>query len=470
MELELLVQLCNRLRANLGDCGLHPMGWYGPGAIATAVLKKHGLKNVITRDLPDEVKKASAYAYFGGRFEQYQTGMYEGKVYSYDIRSAYPAALSTVPNLSQGRWVHRNYPRRQKFSRLHDFALYRIFYQFNGSDQLSNVVPHPFPMRHPDNTTSYPEKVTGWYWGVEVKAALKYHRKSIAIFEGWEFVEDDSNDRPFAFLVDYYNQRREWKKQGNPAQLGLKLSLNSIYGKLAQRVGWDEETMAPPRWHQLEYAGFATSATRATIYTAMMQAPFSIIATETDGLYSTSPLTLTMSTELGAWEEEQYDAVVYVQSGMYWLKKGEQWVKARVRGFGNNSVGLADALKSLETLSPIVGRTNRFGRLHGFLGKKQWRTWITKPHEAKWGGGGKRVHSHELCPKCCGSEEQMHTLINSPHTHYGGKSSTHDLPWAVKNAEGNVVSTKFQISATELRSRIRVSRLQAEDGGQGILF
>jgi hypothetical protein len=60
--------------------------------------------------------------------------------------------------------------------------------------------------------------------------------------EAWSFEPALGGERPFAFLVDLYEERRrikdEIERSGNYdiREKTIKLSTNSIYGKLAQSV------------------------------------------------------------------------------------------------------------------------------------------------------------------------------------------------------------------------------------------
>lgn len=429
-ELDLSDRLFTRLRENFNAAGIHPRGWYGPGAIASALLSREGIKSHITRDLAAGVREAAAYAYFGGRFESYYTGRYSGPVYSYDIRSAYPHALRNIPSVAQGTFRYTDFrlsgppdPRR-----IDDFSLYRLRYHYGGPDKARLGFPHPFPYRDRQNRVFYPPHVEGWYWGVEIKAAAEFFPDAIHIFEGWVYEQHEDTASPFAFVVPLYEQRARWKAEGNGAQLACKLALNSLYGKLAQRVGWNQETRQPPTWHQLEYAGFITATCRAMIYRAMMQAPGDIIAVETDGIYSRVPLKLEEGTELGQWEAEIYSEIIYVQSGVYWTVGVDGTVnKPKVRGFGSGSFSYADALSAVTNLDPLKGSTHRFGALSGFIGKPGLRRWVDAPREAQWGGGGKRAHATKLCHKCNGANGQLHNLITTNFR--GGESHPHFLPW-----------------------------------------
>lgn len=432
-ELSLSDSLFETLRSYFAAAGIHPRGWYGPGAVASALLKRERVGDHLRRDLPEAVLSAATYAYFGGRFESFYTGSYEAPVFSYDIRSAYPHALRLIPSLRDGEFHHRIQPRS-----IDDFALYHVRYDYRGPSKAKLGFPHPFPLRDKQNRVFYPPHVEGWYWGPEVKAALKHFPDAITISEGWVYEQASSGPakRPFAFVEILYRQRAKWKAEGNGAQLAAKLSLNSLYGKLAQRVGWDTDKRLPPRWHQLEYAGFITSYCRAMIYTAMMQAPADIIAVETDGIYSKVPLDLPLGTELGQWEHTKYSKIIYVQSGVYWTVAEDGTVnQAKVRGFGSGSFTYAHAVEASRELSPLVGRTRRFGAISGFIGRHQLRTWMDGERVAQWGGGGKRAHATKLCHKCNGNGAQLHNLITTNFR--GGKSHPHFLPWKAAEGERN---------------------------------
>jgi hypothetical protein len=250
------------------------------------------------------------------------------------------------------------------------------------------------------------------------------------VLEAFEF-RQAGDRKPLGFLTDMYRQRQLWVSQGNPAELALKLGYNSLYGKLAQRVGGSIEK-GPPKWHQLEYSGWATAKCRSMIYSAMMQNPMAIVAVETDGLFSTEPLDLPIGTELGMWDYDPFDGLIYVQSGVYWLSRwkrhiGHEWYKARIRGFSSGEIGINDALRSVATLSPITGNTHRFAGFNGYLFREQFLKWIDTEHVAAWGGAGKRAHLVRLCGKCQGRNSQLHDLVIMKP--WGGDSKPHFLPW-----------------------------------------
>lgn len=456
-ELQLYAKLTDRLRLLLLQLDVKPRGWYGPGAAASAFLNQHRIKDHRTRVLPDAVIQASQHAYFGGRFEAFRTGIFYGRVYKSDIRSAYPHALRTVPSLTHGQWIHTLHPQPEK---VRDFSLYRVSYEGFGNPltlQYHQTLS-PFPYRDFRGLIHYPRKVDGWYWGIEINAALKHAQPGeITLTEGWEFHESEQRIRPFAFIEPLFVQRNRWKDEGNPVQLAAKLCLNSIYGKLAQRIGWNQETNEPPTWHQLEYAGYATAYCRAMVYDAMATDPNSIIAVETDGIFSTRPLPLPQDNhQLGDWEVETYDGIAYVQSGVYVLcEKSYLWRGRKMRGFSRGDFAVWDVLRNSTTLKSIHASTHRFAALKAYWNDERHTQWIDNTHTLVWGGGGKRAHDSLLCRTCLDHPDLIDDGLHDCFiTSGGGYSEKHVLPWRTDNRDTMIREVNDALArGSQLRSR-----------------
>lgn len=413
-ELSLMVTLCETLRWTLETAGIFPKSWHGPGAVASALLKREGIRDHKSVNLPGRVRLASQYAYYGGRFEQFKTGHYEGDVYQYDIRSAYPYALTMCPSLT-GEWVER-----EQATDANPFKLYRVIYA-NVTADLRSI--NPIPCRN-NHRVYYPPMVETWVWGPEYEMLRKWYGNHIQTLSVIEI--DDDGTRPFEFVGEMYEQRAEWKRQGNPAQLGLKLSLNSLYGKLAQRVGYNEEKMTAPPYHQLEWAGFVTSVCRAKMLDLMNQHPESIVAVETDGIFSTVPLDIDEGPHLGQMEAEHYDGIMYIQSGVYFKYQDGDWLSGKTRGFANNTLQPAQVLSCVANLDELETTQTRFGGMAQHMGKPTWRRFNTTPQTIQWGGGGKRVHNPSLCTACSTGGQWHDTKCRKPDDY---RSQPHTLPW-----------------------------------------
>lgn len=430
LELNLTVQLMNSLRERLYGANLRIRQWHGPGAIATYAMKDRKIKRHMN-NVPDEVNRAAQYGYAGGRFELFKLGHEHNGVYAYDIRSAYPAAITQLPSLKNGKWEYVPNP-----TTVEPFGIYRIRF---ASKALMSSRPMPFFYRDDRHTIHFPNVVEGWYWSPEAHFATLI--PDATLMEGWVFHEDGS--RPFAWLEDVYAQRAQWKREGNPSQIALKLLMNSMYGKFAQRVGW-ERTGKAPVWHQLEWAGFITSHARAKLFRAMMDAYATddLVGVETDGIFSRTELPLELGPNLGQWDCEYYDEMVYLQSGFYFKKQNGEWT-SKYRGFDKGCITVDDAMQALEEWTPwvenadpgrLVGTTTRFSTMGAYLTKKEpeyWRnTWMTEPRTLRLGADGKRMHRPKFCMACKNKQSPNNIMHDLTITYpVGGLSVPHNLPW-----------------------------------------
>lgn len=428
-ELSMLVRIMDKLREDFWTVSVTPSRWHGPGAIATQVFAN--LKIPISRDIPEEVLDASQFAYAGGRFEHFRMGRYAGRVYENDIHSAYPEGATHLPDLSRGSWEYVNEWEPG------GFGVWNIDYNGTTGRSDKDNRPHPLFCRAKSGNISYPAKVQGWYWTPEASFVTDF------IQGGWVF-RADTDHRPFAALEGMYDRRRILQDQENPAERALKLILNSVYGKLAQTVGAKNK---PPQWHQLEYAGYITSYTRAKIYAAMLQKPDSLIAVETDALFTTEPLDLPHSGALGDWEETIFDEIIYLQSGYYYALEGDI-VTCKYRGMDHDRktrqpLGL-DYDTVCEMLQQFTGftegpspalftYTTRFiGLGLGLKTSANWRSWEKTPKCIKLNADSrysKRYHRSSECPLCqagINMYRQDHPLQIGG---YSGKSYPRSLPW-----------------------------------------
>jgi hypothetical protein len=303
-ELTLLVMLCDNLRERLAAVDIHPTRWHGPGAIASTVLKDYQINDYRNLDCPSDLNRAAECAYYGGRFEMFKRGTYIGRVYQYDIRSAYPYAMTHLPSVD-GEWFHYERERVKD-----DYALYLV---------RRRDLPKAVPFRDEYGTILFPNWCYGWYWGIELP-------KGIIAQEA--FVPASATGYPFQFVSEMYDRRARLKAEGKPEQLALKLALNSLYGKLAQSKGaaWNGKRWNKPTYHEPLWAGYITAYTRSMIQGAIALAGMdNVIAAETDAVFSTVPLDLDIGTGLGQWECTEYDGIKYIQSGVHCTLKDGKW-------------------------------------------------------------------------------------------------------------------------------------------------
>lgn len=469
VEISLLPSLMDSLREACYDAGFYITQWHGPGALASFALRKYGIQRYKPhKRTPKAVFGASRFAYAGGRFQAWQCGLFTGSIYTADINSAYAYACSLLPRLDCGEWKHSHNPSVRKASDVRHFALYRISFDARKMEPAARASGIPFPLFHrdTDGSLTWPARTEGWFWSPE--AALVAGSKHATFLESWEFL--DNGERPFSFVQGAYDRRLQLQDVGNPAEKAYKWFLASIYGQLAQRVGWNRHTRNAPRSHCLEWAGFITSYCRAYVYRAAVDVARrgGLISIDTDGVSSTVPfdpdiLPGRIGTGLGEWKLESYSGLLYWQNGIYWLRRMDgEWLSSKARGvprghidrdaaiasfrqrFGNNSVrnGMDGSNPSIAlTRSRFIGY--RQAMQHRFT---TWRAWINEPVGIEFGGSGKGRHIPSLCASCTDARSNdnpgvlmgSHTIIHFPPDHV--VSMPHNLPWLApkKQPETNV--------------------------------
>ena len=451
-EAQLGAALVSELRDLMFGAGFKINSWHGPGALANYVYRKHGIAEH-KQECPEPVQDAAQYGYAGGRFELFRMGRHLGPVYSLDINSAYPWAISQLPSLSEGFWRHK-----EGFIPHWDTpAEFGIYYVTMRHMDIKN--PQPLFHRSIQGNITFPSWVSGWYWTPEVEMLIKHLEPGqYQIHEGWEYL--GWKTRPFEYFVnDYYNTRKRMKADGIGSEKAIKLALNSLYGKMAQRVGW-ERTGTAPKWHQLEWAGWVTSKTRATLYDVLRRIPWQHqIAVETDGLYTTySPelLGIEDSKNLGGWEVKEYGEILYLQSGVYAIgKSSEMYSNAanwntKYRGLNPgslNAAGMAEYLRTTEgkEWEHITGPDTRFNGYQISLARSRvnegkfyenHRRWVTIEKRIAVGSAGKRVHRG--CPACASGQsayDAPHDLQIASSAFKDSHSARHHIPWRDNDPE-----------------------------------
>lgn len=339
MECNLLVELMNKMRSAMATVDIVPYRWYGVGAMAEITMRD----NYIAQHIETPVGMVPKFleAYYGGRNQVMQLGEFDNNVFLHDINSAYPHAMVELPS-SIGSWSEC----KAKFYD-YPYVLYKVEWKLPDTTLIT-----PFPVRKQGNIY-YPLQGSGMYWQPEVKAAMKHYHQYIKIKKAWFFEPDEPDIRPFEFYKDYYVRRQEFIKEGNDAQMVLKLALNAGYGKVAQSIGGrvsynpatQEITYSVPAYQNYFWAGMITSACRSKVFELAMISPEDIIAFATDGVTSTKQL-IEHSKEkvLGAWEVKEVQNYFIAQTGVYTYKDGDA-DKFRSRGFGYKSIDYEELRK-----------------------------------------------------------------------------------------------------------------------------
>lgn len=416
-ECKLLVQLMERLQAALIGANINISRWDGPGAIASALLRK---RSRIARP-PAWVEELSYAAYFGGRTETFAVGTHLGSTHRYDIRSAYPWAMSRLDQPDHSGW-------REVDSFEPDLiGMYLVRWRPRGNTRI-----YPFPFRDKNGRLSYPRSGETWVWHYEVQAALDCGFK-FEILSG--VVTDKISDKPYAWVEELYQERARLRALGDNANLALKLGLNSLYGKTAQSVGHNVTAENKPKYHNPIVAGMITSAVRARMFYAIMQKPDDILYCATDGLVSKAPLDLPIGVDLGLWEYGLWEGASVIMSGIYGRLKDGDWTW--------NYRGLEMDLISYEILKKFwkknKGYLETFSRRFVGMGlalhlndMKLWCRFIDFPKKLVINGQGeyKRIFPTDIQPASGRFWEKLH--VNYPIANPCKRSYPYEPEWGIR--------------------------------------
>jgi hypothetical protein len=317
-ECELLSELMSQFRKVCYAGGIVPITWNGAGKLASALHKKHGTikASEIGLIVPGDVLAFANRAYYGGRFEITMAGRVKGPIHEYDIRSAYPAAMLSLPCLVHGTWQDMDVASDGKS----EAVLYVAECAFNHKSKSALC---GLPIRSKQKRLSWPRQGNGVYWSVEIEAAKRLGA-TVMVGKGWRYVKQ-CECKPFDWLPELYAYRQA--VGSGAVGIPIKLAINSLYGKLAQQIG--EPPYKNPIW-----AGLITAITRAKLIDACLSAIpgsspgsasaslpslSSVIYLATDAVYSTSELRVPIGEGLGEWEHKAHPVDMFVvQPGLYW--------------------------------------------------------------------------------------------------------------------------------------------------------
>lgn len=464
-EISYMPKLMETLREMCYDNGLFITQWHGPGALASYILRKRGVRDWHSKDVPEGAQHAIQCGYAGGRFHPWRCGLYTRSVYTADINSAYIFACSLLPRLDNGTWEHIG-PDDIDRSNIARFGIYRIAYEGDPTAIRDNhqrgAFDEIYPLFHRDpyKRVSWPRKVEGWFWTPEATTVASNPRAEF--LEAWIYHDDGTS--PFRWVNEEYNKRLALQRAGNSAEKTLKWALAAMYGAFARRVGWDRKNRTAPASFELAWAGFITSWCRAQVYKVGFECwrRGGLISIDTDGVTSSVPFDPAwfehgIGEKLGQWKLEEFAGILYWQTGFYWLKHLDgTWGTAKTRGVKRGTLNVEVALAAYEAANynlscgPVEhAKITKYGTrfitwkqalARGSL-KSAWR-WEETKSETVMGMGGSMIHVPQFCKKCRTPDADiMHVLTQVPSPSW--INSAHYLPW--QDAEDMIPQEFFEI-------------------------
>lgn len=356
LENVVLSRVMHTLDLGMHEIGIHlpPSKWFGPGQAAQAWLKSVGApkSTQIAEVAPTWFSEAARMSYFGGWFEIMMHGIVPGVSHEYDINSAYPHIISTLPCLLHGKYtLGEGIPQTKKGDLCLVYAkVWSPAMPMGGNSQPIGAMLH----RDPQGRILRPMATMGWYWWDELVAAQSAglikridNRGKQQVISWVKYTPCDCPP-PMREIAELYQKRLEVGKK-SPLGKAAKLIYNSSYGKFAQSIG-------EPIFGNPIYASRITSGCRTMILNAIASHPkgqSDVCMVATDAVYFLSPHPrLTLGSEIGVWDHTERHDITLFKPGVYWDTQAREAIREgrnpnfKARGFNSadftSSIGRVD--------------------------------------------------------------------------------------------------------------------------------
>ena len=297
--------------------GFYPDNWISAGYLAEKVMLNNGLNVPKFNEIEYQIQEIARNSFYGGRFELIQRG-YIGECYLYDINSAYPYALTTLFEITDGKWFNS-----KKINCESKIGFFSIIADIDDSVKIT-----PFPFRKKNRTICYPcGKFQTFVTLDEIRSIQGDCKIKVTILDSWQFIPNKNCKKPFKdFIDEQYQKRLKLKQENNPLEHPIKIILNSIYGKMAQRTNNVIGNLFNP-----VIASYITGFTRAELYrfTKKYNLDKQVVAYATDSVACQKKIPRLDNKELGKMKLDKEDQdVIFLSNGFY---KFDKWKK---RGIG----------------------------------------------------------------------------------------------------------------------------------------
>lgn len=296
--------------------------WLSSGYLAEKILIKNNVVIPLLDETPEQVNEIATNSTFGGRIELVTRG-FVPYVHIYDIKSAYPYALSQIPELTKGKWVQST-----KLNKNALIGFFKIKCNIPVSKHIS-----PFPFHTKNGKIVFPN---GEFITFVTLAELKACEDSswYEILDSWQYL-DDNPVYPYKQFIEFmYQKRQKLKQANNSLELPFKVILNSIYGKTGQG-----ERLHTRMGNLLNPIIFSTinGMCRAQIYKFIMDNKIErqVCMIYTDAITTTANLNL-HSEKLGDFSLDVNGEAYLLQNGFY--RVGEKFRNKGLAKIGKDTI------------------------------------------------------------------------------------------------------------------------------------
>lgn len=367
LENMILARVLSKYREGLEavDVHLSASKWFGPGQAAQAWMHGRAPKREdLEATVPKWFREAAGESYFGGWFEIMMHGKIPGITHEYDINSAYPYIISSLPCL-----LHASYERGTGKPNPVAGQLCLVRARVWTQSYAERRKPHYIgTMLHRDagGRISRPLITEGWFWHHELAAARKagcITRITNDRYYEWMTITPgecpyECNPHPMRDVRSLYLRRLAVGKD-TPFGIAAKLIYNSMYGKFAQSVG-------NPLYGNPIYASLITAGCRTMILEAIATHPkgkSNVAMVATDGVFFLDEHPrLPLSQSLGEWSHAKRSNLTLFKPGVYWddATRGQiaQGDNPSFKARGINAAAFANELARIDSEFSEWGTTS----------------------------------------------------------------------------------------------------------------
>lgn len=382
-----------------------------PASFTAKIFKRKFLYDRLFLDRNPEILKLIWSTYHGARFESIGRGFFERKN-MYDINSLYPYAMKTSPlNFSNTPYTKKSLNDVEHGS----VGFCRVNFKYN-DDEMYPCLPVAseklvFPLQGTSYCTTF-ELMNALKQNVEIKNSIIY---------GFD-PSDKDIDHPLSKFVDYKYAEKQMlsheisslEKENNDYNLEelqrlyaeylkVKLQLNSLYGKFAQRnIIFDLESEKnieiAGAMFKPDFASLITGLSRSIIHNYMRQ--YDSIYCDTDSIITSK--SFDDSDRLGDLRKEYSDLdFIIVRSKLYFGVQDDVVKKAAKHGFRIDKESAYRLLKSREDAVDIDYEYSRMTKAMESLKSTRLshslpRKWVIDNFKISLDEDGKRSFNEHL--------------------------------------------------------------------------
>lgn len=330
LEMELIINYCKLdciLVKKLMDIWIdsfcknfdfYPDKYYSSGYLTVQLYKTKLDTFPAFRTIPFPVQELAYQSYFGGKFEIMKKGFMEN-IHHYDIKSAYPDAMSKMPDFLKGKWV--------KVTDKKDYEKDLVgFYKIHVDVKNRNITPFLLRNNYGQILTPQGEFITHTT-GMELDKAFEYYDFELKKICGYKFIPSYKEKTPFNNLIEEMYETR--MKQTNEGQKYVyKIILNAGYGKTAQSKPEPKGIFSPV------VCSYITGHCRAKLIDIAKDVKDDIIMFATDGIFSRKKLNVKIGKKLGEFDYEFHPKFILLMAGVYSFNtQKDSEMNTRSRGF-----------------------------------------------------------------------------------------------------------------------------------------